>query len=366
MTIRSNLAFVQYSLLALLHLSPCLIMASEENTAIFLKSNVVTQITSLEYFIDDMTFSHPSKAELMEMKGYLNNLTARLDDIITPAAKIISDTNCTQLVGTKENFEMVLADIAKILAQIEVIGVTGNNEVDTYLADLKSYYIGVEADVRSTVSALQLRISLECTEMTSSSVIHTRSSTSLTSSSVNHTTSSTSFTSFSIDGTKTEISSESGEFVLETTKSPPNPTTLLDHLKLTTERGHLLTTIDGQHILTTREGHLALTTKGEGHHLLTTPKGHLLTTEANHPLLTTGSAEKLTTRRRTTSTRASSTAPSRPGTLATSLTTSGLCCRIKTVSSGSLQGRSAINSNFYIGLHTSRHSTLMSMKRVDI
>ena len=228
---------------------------------------------------------------------------------------------------------MVLADIAKILTQIEVIGITGNSEVDTYLSNLKTYYIGVKADVTSTVSALQQSISFECADMTSSSVIHT----------------STSFTSVSTD--ETEISSESG---LQTTSTTP------DHLQLTTKEGHLLTTRDDQHILTTRGGHSVLTTK-DGHHLLTTPEEHLLTTDQSRPLLTTGSPEKLTTARpssATTYTTTTTATSDQPATLATSLITSGLCCRIKTVTSGSLQGRSAIMS---IRSHANPKSTVMSM-----
>ena len=84
---------------------------------------------------------------------------------------------------------MVLLDISKILIQIELIGITGNSEVDTYLVELRSYYVEVEADVRSTVSALQQNIAMKCTQVTSPS------------------RSSTSFTSDLTDGTK--ISSES-------------------------------------------------------------------------------------------------------------------------------------------------------------
>ena len=145
----------------------------------------------------------------MEMKGYLNHLTARLDEIITPEPKVVSDTNCTQLIGTKENFEMVLKDIEKILDQIEVIGVTGNNEVDTYLADLKIYYIGVESDVTSTISALQQRISSECADLTSAGT----------------TSSITSHTSVSINATNPGTSSESTESGLSTSRMPTSPTT---------------------------------------------------------------------------------------------------------------------------------------------
>ena len=339
-------------------------MGNEESTAIALKSNIETQITSLELFLDDMTFSHPSKEELMEMKGYLNHLTARLDEIITPEPKVVSDTNCTQLIGTKENFEMVLKDIEKILDQIEVIGVTGNNEVDTYLADLKIYYIGVESDVTSTISALQQRISSECADLTSAGT----------------TSSLTSHTSVSINATNPGTSSESTESGLptsrmSTTRMPTSPTTT-DEPQLTTEGGHLqttrdgqhvLTTKDGQHVLTTRDGHHLLTTRDVGHNLLTTSGGHnllttyggellttrhgdLLTTEVDHPLLTTNRPEKLTTEGGmlfttrgsktsilTITTTTSTTATT--STLPSSLTTAGLCCRVKTVTSGSLQGR---------------------------
>ena len=89
-----------------------------EDTAIAMKSDIETQITSLELFIDDMTFTHPSKDGLMEMKDFLNNLTSRLDEIIVPETKEVSSTNCTQLSITKNNFDMVLSDIEKILAQI--------------------------------------------------------------------------------------------------------------------------------------------------------------------------------------------------------------------------------------------------------
>ena len=326
-------------------------MGNEESTAIALKSNIETQITSLELFLDDMTFSHPSKEELMEMKGYLNHLTARLDEIITPEPKVVSDTNCTQLIGTKENFEMVLKDIEKILDQIEVIGVTGNNEVDTYLADLKIYYIGVESDVTSTISALQQRISSECADLTSAGT----------------TSSLTSHTSVSINATNPGTSSESTESGLPTSRMPTSPTTT-DEPQLTTEGGHLqttrdgqhvLTTKDGQHVLTTRDGHYLLTTRDVGHNLLTTNGGHnllttnggellttrhgdLLTTEVDHPLLTTNRPEKLTTEGGMLfTTRGSKTSilTTTTSTLPSSLTTAGLCCRVKTVTSGSLQGR---------------------------
>ena len=326
-------------------------MGNEESTAIALKSNIETQITSLELFLDDMTFSHPSKEELMEMKGYLNHLTARLDEIITPEPKVVSDTNCTQLIGTKENFEMVLKDIEKILDQIEVIGVTGNNEVDTYLADLKIYYIGVESDVTSTISALQQRISSECADLTSAGT----------------TSSITSHTSVSINATNPGTSSESTESGLSTSRMPTSPTTT-DEPQLTTEGGHLqttrdgqhvLTTKDGQHVLTTRDGHHLLTTRDVGHNLLTTSGGHnllttyggellttrhgdLLTTEVDHPLLTTNRPEKLTTEGGMLfTTRGSKTSilTTTTSTLPSSLTTAGLCCRVKTVTSGSLQGR---------------------------
>ena len=326
-------------------------MGNEESTAIALKSNIETQITSLELFLDDMTFSHPSKEELMEMKGYLNHLTARLDEIITPEPKVVSDTNCTQLIGTKENFEMVLKDIEKILDQIEVIGVTGNNEVDTYLADLKIYYIGVESDVTSTISALQQRISSECADLTSAGT----------------TSSITSHTSVSINATNPGTSSESTESGLSTSRMLTSPTTT-DEPQLTTEGGHLqttrdgqhvLTTKDGQHVLTTRDGHHLLTTRDVGHNLLTTSGGHnllttyggellttrhgdLLTTEVDHPLLTTNRPEKLTTEGGMLfTTRGSKTSilTTTTSTLPSSLTTAGLCCRVKTVTSGSLQGR---------------------------
>ena len=336
-----------------------MVMGNEESTAIALKSNIETQITSLELFLDDMTFSHPSKEELMEMKGYLNHLTARLDEIITPEPKVVSDTNCTQLIGTKENFEMVLKDIEKILDQIEVIGVTGNNEVDTYLADLKIYYIGVESDVTSTISALQQRISSECADLTSAGT----------------TSSITSHTSVSINATNPGTSSESTESGLSTSRMPTSPTTT-DEPQMTTEGGHLQTTRDGQHVLTTKDGQHVLTTRDEyhllttrdvGHNLLTTSGGHnllttyggellttrhgdLLTTEVDHPLLTTNRPEKLTTEGGmlfttrgsktsilTITTTTSTTATT--STLPSSLTTAGLCCRVKTVTSGSLQGR---------------------------
>ena len=326
-------------------------MGNEESTAIALKSNIETQITSLELFLDDMTFSHPSKSELMEMKGYLNHLTARLDEIITPEPKVVSDTNCTQLIGTKENFEMVLKDIEKILDQIEVIGVTGNNEVDTYLADLKIYYIGVESDVTSTISALQQRISSECADLTSAGT----------------TSSLTSHTSVSINATNPGTSSESTESGLPTSRMPTSPTTT-DEPQMTTEGGHLqttrdvqhvLTTKDGQHVLTTRDEYHLLTTRDVGHNLLTTSGGHnllttyggellttrhgdLLTTEVDHPLLTTNRPEKLTTEGGMLfTTRGSKTSilTTTTSTLPSSLTTAGLCCRVKTVTSGSLQGR---------------------------
>ena len=330
-------------------------MGNEESTAIALKSNIETQITSLELFLDDMTFSHPSKEELMEMKGYLNHLTARLDEIITPEPKVVSDTNCTQLIGTKENFEMVLKDIEKILDQIEVIGVTGNNEVDTYLADLKIYYIGVESDVTSTISALQQRISSECADLTSAGT----------------TSSITSHTSVSINATNPGTSSESTESGLptsrmSTSRMPTSPTTT-DEPQLTTEGGHLQTTRDGQHVLTTKDEQHFLTTR-DGHHLLTRDVGHnllttsgghnllttyggellttrhgdLLTTEVDHPLLTTNRPEKLTTEGGMLfTTRGSKTSilTTTTSTLPSSLTTAGLCCRVKTVTSGSLQGR---------------------------
>ena len=328
-----------------------MVMGNEESTAIALKSNIETQITSLELFLDDMTFSHPSKEELMEMKGYLNHLTARLDEIITPEPKVVSDTNCTQLIGTKENFEMVLKDIEKILDQIEVIGVTGNNEVDTYLADLKIYYIGVESDVTSTISALQQRISSECADLTSAGT----------------TSSITSHTSVSINATNPGTSSESTESGLSTSRMPTSPTTT-DEPQLTTEGGHLQTTRDGQHVLTTKDGQHVLTTRDEyhllttrdvGHNLLTTSGGHnllttyggellttrhgdLLTTEVDHPLLTTNRPEKLTTEGGMLfTTRGSKTSilTTTTSTLPSSLTTAGLCCRVKTVTSGSLQGR---------------------------
>lgn len=332
-------------------------MGNEESTAIALKSNIETQITSLELFLDDMTFSHPSKEELMEMKGYLNHLTARLDEIITPEPKVVSDTNCTQLIGTKENFEMVLKDIEKILDQIEVIGVTGNNEVDTYLADLKIYYIGVESDVTSTISALQQRISSECADLTSAGT----------------TSSLTSHTSVSINATNPGTSSESTESGLPTSRMPTSPTTT-DEPQMTTEGGHLqttrdvqhvLTTKDGQHVLTTRDEYHLLTTRDVGHNLLTTSGGHnllttyggellttrhgdLLTTEVDHPLLTTNRPEKLTTEggmlfttrgSKTSILTTTTSTTATTSTLPSSLTTAGLCCRVKTVTSGSLQGR---------------------------
>ena len=295
-----------------------------EETAIAMKSDIETQITSLELFIDDMTFTHPSKDGLMEMKDFLNNLTSRLDEILVPETKDVSSTNCTQLSITKNNFDMVLSDIEKILAQIEVIGVTGNDEVDSYLADLKTYYIGVEADITATIAALQQRIALECPGLTSTSDLPKQSS--------------VSSTFVSSNGPVTKTSSES----TESTKNLPSSTTL-DLLPRTT--GNLLTTTEREHVPTTKEGQEdMLTTTRNEEHLLTTAKQHLLTTE--HPMLTTQGEVVFTTRPSVSrfsfdvqSVTTSTASPPTFSTLDTSVTTSGLCCRIKTVTSGSLQGR---------------------------
>lgn len=294
-----------------------------EDTAIAMKSDIETQITSLELFIDDMTFTHPSKDGLMEMKDFLNNLTSRLDEIIVPETKEVSSTNCTQLIVTKKNFDMVLSDIEKILAQIEVIGVTGNNEVDSYLADLKTYYIGVEADITATIAALQQRIASECPGLTSTSDFPKKSS--------------VSSTFVSSNGPVTKTSSES----TESTKNLPSSTTL-DLLPRTT--GNLLTTTEREHVLTTKEGQEDMLTTKIEEHLLTTAKQHLFTTE--HPMLTTEGEVVFTTRPgrssvdvQSVTTSTSTSTSTTVSTLDTSVTTSGLCCRIKTVTSGSLQGR---------------------------
>ena len=294
-----------------------------EDTAIAMKSDIETQITSLEHFIDDMTFTHPSKDGLMEMKVFLNNLTSRLDEIIVPETKDVSSTNCTQLIVTKKNFDMVLSDIEKILAQIEVIGVTGNDEVDSYLADLKTYYIGVEVDITATIAALQQRIALECPGLTSTSDFAKQSS--------------VSSTFVSSNGPVTKTTSESAE----PTKNLPSSTTL-DLLPRTT--GNLLTTTEREHVPTTKEGQEDMLTTRHEQHLLTTAKQHLLTTE--HPMLTTQGEVVFTTRPSVSrfsfdvqSVTTSTASPPTFSTLDTSVTTSGLCCRIKTVTSGSLQGR---------------------------